>query len=253
MRHILQRFLFGCLVLLLLPSRALATHITQTDAYYSDTNLIVTDDNESEDADSQYITTDSPDDTGDADVSMAGDADEDSKSSVSFTDVPADSWFSSYVFDLAARGIIGGFEDGTYRPNNEVTYAQALKMIMVAAGYDEQSPSGNHWASGYLTCAVSEGLISDAAINLDQNISRYIVAEIAAKALKLPLRTDDSPFSDMPTSVSSAPYVLALYQTGIILGNTSPSGNLVYSGDSFIKRSEIAAIIWRINNYRNNN
>lgn len=251
MKNILQRILIGCLIFLLLPSETLASNIFMASTNDSDINLIVTDGNEDDNSD--YITTDTSSYEEDSDVAMAGDADEVYVEAVSFTDVPDDSWYLNYVLDLAAQGIIGGFEDGSFRPNDAVTYAQALKMIMLAAGYDEQSPTSSHWASGYLTCAIADRLLPNTTINLDQKISRYAIAEITSKALNLSPTTDGSPFSDVPTSIPSAPYVLALYQTGIIQGSTSPSGSLVYDGDSFIKRSEIAAIIWRIDNYRSNN
>lgn len=59
--------------------------------------------------------------------------------------------------DLATAGVINGFEDGTFRPAGEVTYAQALKTIMLAAGYAEPAKTGAHWASGYLTTALADG------------------------------------------------------------------------------------------------
>ncbi len=54
------------------------------------------------------------------------------------------------------------FEDGTFRPDGEVTYGQALKMIMMAAGYPEQAATTKHWASGYVAKAMSDGLLSRA-------------------------------------------------------------------------------------------
>jgi len=36
----------------------------------------------------------------------------------------------------------------------------ALKLIMLAAGYEEQAPTGTHWASGYMTRAQEDKLIA---------------------------------------------------------------------------------------------
>ena len=41
-----------------------------------------------------------------------------------------------------------------------MTYGEALKMILLAAGYPEQAPTGTHWASGYQTRAITDGIMS---------------------------------------------------------------------------------------------
>ncbi len=44
-----------------------------------------------------------------------------------FSDVPAEYWASGYIKAAHDAGIINGYEDGLFRPDNEVTYAEALK------------------------------------------------------------------------------------------------------------------------------
>ena len=177
---------------------------------------------------------------------------------ITFSDVPNTSstaWYYTPVMDLVASGVISGFEDGTFRPNDAVTYAQALKMILLAAGYPEpaQSAPGTHWASGYLQQALTDGLTTINADQLDRRISRNAIAEIAAKALKLPLSTlTASPFTDLQMTDAAATYVLPLYEKGIIVGTEKPEGSgiVYFYGSNAIRRSEMAVIIWRINNYR---
>jgi hypothetical protein len=54
-----------------------------------------------------------------------------------FEDVPPDHTFYSFVRCLACRGIISGYDDGTFRPGNAITRAQIAKMASNAAGFDE--------------------------------------------------------------------------------------------------------------------
>jgi hypothetical protein len=56
---------------------------------------------------------------------------------VSFTDVPPDSTFYTFIRCLACRGIISGYSDGTFKPNNDVTRSQIAKIVSNAAGFDE--------------------------------------------------------------------------------------------------------------------
>ena len=171
---------------------------------------------------------------------------------VTFKDVPkttGTAWYYDAVVALASAGILGGFEDGTFRPDGEVTYGQALKMIMMAAGYPEQAATTKHWASGYVAKAMSDGLLSQ-SVDPDRKINRYAIAEIAAKALRLPTSTQTtSPFHDMAMTVSSAPYVLSLYDAKIVAGSTNNKGQVMYYGVNSIRRSEMAVIIQRMYDY----
>lgn len=164
--------------------------------------------------------------------------------SKAFKDVPTTLWSYEYVTELTASGIVNGVTPTTFYPNSDVKYGEALKLIMLAAGYSEQAKTGSHWASGYLTRAYRDGLVTNPNIDLNATVDRNTIASIAAKALKLsPVTNITSPFVD-----SNDGYVLALYQAGIVEGTTN-GGRAYYYGTSTIKRGEICAIICRINDY----
>jgi hypothetical protein len=56
---------------------------------------------------------------------------------VSFTDVPPSNTFYANIRCLACRGILGGYSDGTFRPNNDITRGQIAKVVSNAAGFNE--------------------------------------------------------------------------------------------------------------------
>jgi|GEM_PF-3969993 len=60
--------------------------------------------------------------------------------SMSFNDVPSGSTFHNPVMCLACRGIISGYADGTFKPDNLVTRGQLAKIVSNAANFTE--PSG---------------------------------------------------------------------------------------------------------------
>ena len=60
---------------------------------------------------------------------------------IQFSDVPPDNTFYPYIRCLVCRGIMGGYDDGTFRPYNEVTSGQASKMVSNGAGYNDVIPS----------------------------------------------------------------------------------------------------------------
>ncbi len=184
---------------------------------------------------------------------------------VSFPDVKPTDWFYTYVMDLAQAGIINGIPEivngvtvNYYKPNNpndpndktcQVTYAQALKLIMLAVGYEEQAPTGEHWASGYLAKAQADALISTVLTEtrLDEQISRNMIAQIAARAMNLPKSTrTESPLKDVDMNGVYTPYILSLYDAEIITGDN----NGMFNGTDKITRAEMATIVWRIMNYQ---
>ncbi len=63
-----------------------------------------------------------------------------------FTDVPYNAWSYSYVEYLASRGVIGGYADGTFRPNVTTTRQQFSKMAVLASGLAVFSPANPHFA-----------------------------------------------------------------------------------------------------------
>lgn len=51
-----------------------------------------------------------------------------------FPDVPYESWFGPHVCTAWRQGIIDGYPDGTFRPEEGVNFAEAAKMISLAFG-----------------------------------------------------------------------------------------------------------------------
>lgn len=164
-----------------------------------------------------------------------------------FTDVPKTSgtaWYRDKLANLVSKGIMNGKGDGKFDPTGKVKNGEALKMVLLAAGYPAQAtPAGNDWAINYKNLAVSKNLISSSMV-LNDDISRDAVAELAAKALGLtPVTSGESPFVD-----SSNGYAIALYNAGIINGDTS-SGSRKFLGGDTLQRAEICVIIYAMNEY----
>jgi hypothetical protein len=56
---------------------------------------------------------------------------------IQFGDVPQGSTFYSFVRCLACRSILGGYSDGTFRPNNDITRGQISKIVANSAGFSK--------------------------------------------------------------------------------------------------------------------
>ncbi|MBP1736283.1 MAG: hypothetical protein H6Q60_164 [Oscillospiraceae bacterium] len=91
-------------------------------------------------------------------------------SALAYSDVN-DSDLSEAVTVLSDIGIISGYPDGTYRPDNTLTRAEFSKLAIYAEGEEDQISSNayrsyfndistSHWALGAINLAYSEGLVS---------------------------------------------------------------------------------------------
>ena len=162
-----------------------------------------------------------------------------------FTDISTSTWCYKYVTELAGANVISGYSNGTFQEKNTITYGAALKLIMLAAGYGEQAPTVKRSTfSGYLAKAKAAGLVSGNP-KLNGPITRLQIAQIAAKALKLP--TSGLP-SKKPFTDTNDVYVQALNAAGIIEGYFS-NGTSTYKPNNTLTRGQVSAIVWRMRNY----
>lgn len=96
-------------------------------------------------------------------------------------------WVRPYVSLAVQRGIINGFEDGTFRAADPVTYEQAVKMIMCSLGYASLAATptiAGDWSSGYINRAMKIGVTNGTSINnKTAATTRGIVAILTSNAL----------------------------------------------------------------------
>ena len=77
-----------------------------------------------------------------------------------FPDVPADEWYTEYVDFCTEKGIVNGFEDGTFRPTGYLRRSEFIKMLATSASltYKSELP-GKHWAEEYWAMLSENGVL----------------------------------------------------------------------------------------------
>lgn len=104
-------------------------------------------------------------------------------SSDKFTDIDSH-WAKGFIIAAADRGIVNGMGDGTFEPDSKVTYEQAVKMIVCAAGYENQAQAFGGWPKGYLAQADNLGITKDAvSANTTAPAARGIIAQLMYNVL----------------------------------------------------------------------
>ena len=155
-----------------------------------------------------------------------------------FKDVKVSSWFGQYVIDLYNDGIINGTSATTYAPNDTLTWAAALKLLLVSHGdLKAADATGADWSKNTIAKAAELGLV---AADLDgaKAISRLEFCQVAAKLNKLAESKTESKFTDCVDG-----YVMALVDAKVINGMTETT----FEPDASLTRAQIAKIIYQLN------
>ena len=174
-----------------------------------------------------------------------------------FTDVKPDSWYYEDVDNAVRLGIINGKTETTFAPDDNLTYAEAIKLAacmyqLYKDGSVYLVPGGNPWYQIYVDYAKDHGIITEnffyKVSNINEKATRAGYMEIFAnalpdEALKGINNVPDGSIPDVPMVHESSISIYKLYRAGILTGvdakhNCKPEDN--------IKRCEVAAIITRM-------
>ncbi len=123
-----------------------------------------------------------------------------------FRDVPSTHTFYEYIERMARRGIISGYNDGTFRPGNPATRGQICKIVANAAGYRE-AVSGqtfsdvplDHTFYEYIERMVRRGIIGgydDGTFRPQNNATRGQVSKIVANTFFPSCQTPSQDWSE---------------------------------------------------------
>ncbi len=123
-------------------------------------------------------------------------------------------WAHEYVAFLRLKGIVAGYPDGTFRPEEKVTRAALAVMtararsLPPAAGppsFPDVPPS--HWAAGAVAAASAAGYLKgypDGTFRPNAPVTRAEAAAVLARAFALPDAGEEAPFPDLRGHWASA-------------------------------------------------
>jgi subtilisin len=170
-----------------------------------------------------------------------------------YIDVTASQWFSPHIGYLANKKQIAGYSDGTFKPYQVITRAEAATLIGRALKFDGtqtdtvfKDVAKESFASGYIQKAVEANIITgydDGTFNPNKTVTRAELAILIAKAFKLPTSvSSQNTFTDVSPSMAAYAYILPTIDAKVTKG---------YSDGTFrpyktMTRSEFAAFLTRV-------
>ena len=185
-----------------------------------------------------------------------------------FSDI-SDHWARSYIESVEKNGLVDGYENGTFKPDNNVTVLESLIMMSRLYEIDEDikeeiineyKPSlkkmenllGYDWSLDYLAVAIELGIIPEKTVKdwfaneaIIADATREQVAVLLINAMGFSedaktLKTYSLPFNDRADITASArPYIYLMHEKEIMLGDNENNIN----PKSKITRAEIATLL----------
>ncbi|HIT84916.1 MAG TPA: S-layer homology domain-containing protein [Candidatus Ornithomonoglobus intestinigallinarum] len=160
----------------------------------------------------------------------------------------ADHWSKSIVMRLNGYGIINGYEDGTMRPDADVSVAEYLTMMIKALGFTPESDGSGYWAQPYIDKAIELGLIENGEISdYSAPITRNLAAKIVVNSLKDTTVADENAvkskiydYAEIPEEYK--PYIVVAYDKQLVNGDH----NNCFGGSRNITRAEASVITVRL-------
>lgn len=194
-------------------------------------------------------------------------------SSGRFTDIGTENfaWAKPYINEMAARGLISGYEDSTFRPDNDVTHLEGLSLFARAMGSNNSVNAdvleiahdkydsiiggyGLSWGKDEIAYLLYKGALKRSDLDTylrdnakDEPMQRYEAAIIITKAMGgedraladygVVLNYDDA--RDVPSNAIQ--YVSYATEMGIMEG----MGDGTFSPMTAVKRSQMAVMLSR--------
>jgi len=104
-----------------------------------------------------------------------------------FPDVAESHWAKGYITVAAQQGIVVGDTDGNFRPDDPVSYEEAITILVRMAGYEAAAQSQGGYPAGYLTVGQTGGVLDNVSATAGQPVNRGTVAQLTYNALKMPM------------------------------------------------------------------
>jgi len=160
-------------------------------------------------------------------------------------------WAKSNIEKLISMGIVDGYKDGTFKPDNTLKFEEFIKMLVTATEKEKvEAIQGEKWYKAYIDIALENNYISkDMEKLIDTNIDRKTMAEIIynliaatdgmVKLNEKEIKFVASKFTDLKVADEKVLHIAAM---GIINGYLDKT----FKPTNSLKRCEATTVILRI-------
>ncbi len=170
-----------------------------------------------------------------------------------FYDVPVSHWAYSAISYMAKNGIVSGYPDGSFLPNNNISKAEFAKIIVNSLNLNDSNVTyyadvdTSHWAYKYINIIGKYMPNAGTIFKPNDSISREVVAYTIVKALNLESSNYDQSmvekFLDRGLiSKGLEKYISIVASNGIMVGNADGT----FGPKDNLSRAQVSQMLFNI-------
>ena len=156
-----------------------------------------------------------------------------------FPDVVENHWANGYINVATNQGIVIGDDEGNFRPDDTITYAEAATVLVRLIGHGPAAEKKGGFPTGYISVASQQGITKNAVTSNDDAVKRGMVAQMTNNALTVKKMEQTSFGGDESYQVVDKTLLDDELKTEIITGQVTAIGNSSLSGTSSLRDDEI--------------
>ena len=167
-----------------------------------------------------------------------------------YTDIKNSNWAYAAIDAMSNKQVISGYPDGSFKPNNTVTYGEFIKMALIAGtGADAGNSSTGHWAMNYYNKALELKYFTNDDIGkfqLGNPITRGDMALIVSAILG---NVKIDKYDELQKGITDITYqteheydITKAYATGVLTGYPDNT----FKPEKTLTRAESAMVIYRL-------
>ncbi|MBQ3124795.1 MAG: S-layer homology domain-containing protein [Clostridia bacterium] len=164
---------------------------------------------------------------------------ESSKGNQDYLDVATDHWANGYINVATSLGLVEGDGDGNFRPNDKITYREAVAIMVRATGYENVAQGKGGYPKGYLSVASENNMLAGVEGSYEKEISRGNVAILTDNTLDVK-KMKQTGFGEKPEySITDKTLLSDNLLTERITGQIKAVGEMTLSGVSSVADGRI--------------
>jgi peptidoglycan DL-endopeptidase CwlO len=167
-----------------------------------------------------------------------------------YHDVETEYWAKKEIEYLSKQGIINGYQNSTFKPDNTVTRAEVAKMLSetfnlsISKGSSFSDVSSSHWANPYINAVADKGIFAgygNGTFKPNKAITRGEIAALFTRAFDLTNQEATEQFSDLKSTHWAYNDIQTLTASSIATGYS----NNTFQPNKETSRSEFSVFLYR--------
>ncbi len=156
-----------------------------------------------------------------------------------YPDVVENHWANGYINVATNQGIIIGDDEGDFRPDDTITYAEAVTVLVRLIGHTPVAEKKGGFPQGYVTVATQTGITKSAVASNNAAVTRGMVAQLTANALVTDKMVQTNFGSDESYQVVDETLLEEELSTKIVYDQITAVGTSSLTGSSTLKNNEV--------------